>query len=205
MPEIERINIGIFKIPPPETLPSKPHITRQILNVRPPSFDWTVPSYEPLQWNKRKMQYVKKTKPSTASNPQPTPTTEPASVKPPENEVECPGPSNLRIGDIRNTEAREKVVDHKIVDGKCIEIYAPTTFTDKYLPSASVAATTFGITIVATAAASLTPVLTRILKPIFKQLINRAKKMLGKKPPKLTVQDKRTNAYREKKGLPPMK
>jgi hypothetical protein len=111
----------------------------------------------------------------------------------------------LRVGDIRNAEAKEKVVGHELKEGKCIEIYAPTTFTDKYLPSASESATTFSITVIATAAASLTPVITKALKPIFKQLINRVKKLFGKKVVRPGLSELRSNSYREKKGLPPLK
>ena len=150
------------------------------------------------------MQYVQKAQPPAPSNSTPPPASSPP-VKPPETEVECPGPTNLRIGDIRNSEAKEKVIDHKVVDGKCIEVYAPTTFVDKYLPSPSTAATTFGVTIVATAAASLTPVLTKALKPVFKQIITRVKKLFGKKIDRPSLSKIRANSYREKKGLPPLK
>ena len=203
-PKIEGINtpkIGVFKIPPPDSLPSSRHITRD-LDVKTPTFNWQVPSYEPMQWNLKEMRIIQKAPPPSPPDP-PSPNTD---VDPKvAEEIECPGPENLRVGDLRNTKAKEKVVSHKIVDGKCIEIYAPTTFTDKYLPSPSAAATTFSITVVATAAASLTPIITKALKPIFKQLINRVKKLFGKEIPRLTLQEKKTNAYREKKGLPPMK
>ena len=206
MPEIEKLDItpiGIYKIPPPSSLPATPHITRQ-LDLTKPTFEFVVPTYEPLQFNTKKMQYVQKAQPPAPSNSTPPPASTPP-VKPPETEIECPGPTNLRIGDIRNSEAKEKVIGHKVVDGKCIEVYAPTTFVDKYLPSPSTAATTFGVTIVATAAASLTPVLTKALKPVFKQIITRVKKLFGKKIDRPSLSKIRANSYREKKGLPPLK
>ena len=206
MPGIEKLEvvpIGLYKIPPPSTLPATPHITRQ-LDLTKPSFEFVVPTYEPLQFNRKKMQYVQKAQPPAPSDSAPPPASTPP-VKPPETEVECPGPTNLRIGDIRNSESREKVIGHKVVDGKCIEVYAPTTFVDKYLPSPSTAATTFGITIVATAAASLTPILTKALKPAFKQIITRVKKLFGKKIDRPSLSEIRANSYREKKGLPPLK
>ena len=46
--------------------------------------------------------------------------------------------------------------------------------------------TTFAITIVATTAATLTPILNRILKPAFKKFIGTAKKAVGKKGTKFT-------------------
>jgi len=44
-----------------------------------------------------------------------------------------------------------------------------------------------------------------VVKPIVKQIINRVKKALGKPVRPLTQSEKRSNAYREKRGLPPLK
>ncbi len=98
-----------------------------------------------------------------------------------EKKIDCPAKDQqFRLNDVRNAEAQEKVVGFEVIDGKCVEIWAKTDFVDKYLPSSSVVATTLVVTIVATSAATATPFLTRLLKPIFKQIINRAKKLIGK-------------------------
>ena len=100
----------------------------------------------------------------------------------PIEEIDCPAKNQqYRIGDLRNSEAKEKVVGFEIIDGQCVELWASTNIVDKYLPSGSVAATTFGVTIVATTAATLTPFLNKALKPVFKQIISRLKKFIGKK------------------------
>jgi len=100
----------------------------------------------------------------------------------PIKEIDCPAKNQqFRIGDLRNSEAKEKVVGFEIINGQCVELWASTNIVDKYLPSGSVAATTFGVTIVATTAATLTPWLTKLLKPVFKQIISRLKKLIGKK------------------------
>ena len=97
-------------------------------------------------------------------------------------EIDCPAKNQqYRIGDLRNSEAKEKVVGFEIINGQCVELWASTNIVDKYLPSGSVAATTFGVTIVATTAATLTPFLNKALKPVFKQIISRLKKLIGKK------------------------
>ena len=67
----------------------------------------------------------------------------------------------------------------------------PTNIADKYLPSPSVAATTFGITLVATSATLLAPILTKALKPIYKKLIAKVKKMIGKKQKVLSTFERR--------------
>ena len=100
----------------------------------------------------------------------------------PIEEIDCPAKNQqYRIGDLRNSEAKEKVIGFEIIDGQCVELWANTNIVDKYLPSGSVAATTFGVTIVATTAATLTPFLNKALKPVFKQIISRLKKLIGKK------------------------
>ena len=185
IPEIEGIDIpqiGLYVIPPPTSLPTTPHTTRQ-LDLQKPGFGWVVPSYEPMQWNLKEMEIIP-FNPGTPEPPPDTPSSEVAEVNTEDaDNLLCPGPDNLRVGDIRNTAAN-----------------------DKYFPSPSTAATTFGITIVATTAATLAPsLLNKVLKPAFKQIIKRVQKLFGKKTTKPTLQSIRTNAYREKKGLPPLK
>ena len=75
----------------------------------------------------------------------------------------------------------------------------------KGIPSANQVTTTAGIAIVATAAATATPILLKVVKPIIKQIFKRVQKLLGKEPPKLSANEIQTNKYREKKGLPAYK
>jgi hypothetical protein len=166
------------------------------------------PDYSP------EVKIIKKEEPKTTEGTEQkqttnTPKTEVPKLPPTTNgeeEIECPAKDQqYRLGDLKNAEAREKVIAFEVVNNKCIEIWGPTNIADKYLPSPSVAATTFGITIVATSAATLTPWATKLLRPVFKQVITRVKKLLGKKQEPLSKATKRANAYREKKGLPPLK
>jgi hypothetical protein len=64
---------------------------------------------------------------------------------------------------------------------------------------------TGSITLVATTAALSTPILLKAVKPIIKQVVNKVKKALGKKVKRPNLSEKRTNSYREKRGLPPLK
>lgn len=160
--------------------------------------DAQIPSFYPMDWNPKDIRIVEDKLKS--SKKQETP--ESSKQKPviPEIPIECPGPTNLRVGDIRNAESKEKVVGHKVVDKKCIEIYEPTTFVDKYIPKLTTVSTTFGITVVATSAAALTPtILNKILKPAFKQLINRAKKLIGKKTKVLSVAERQKQQRESRK------
>ena len=58
---------------------------------------------------------------------------------------------------------------------------------------------------VATAGAAATPLLIRIIKPVIKKLWATIQKKLGKDVKRPSLSEMRTNKYREKKGLPPIK
>ena len=73
------------------------------------------------------------------------------------------------------------------------------------IPSVPQVLTTGTIAVVATASAAATPFLLRIVKPLVKQVLTRVQKVLGKKVATPNLSQKRTNADREKKNLPPLK
>ena len=139
-----------------------------------------------------------------------------ADVEPPktpneEKEVPCPGPANLRVGDITQA-GDERVVGHQLIPDPnnpkvniCETLYEPTTAVEKFLPSVNQTTTTVAIAVVATAGAAATPLLIRVIKPIITKLWKTIQQKLGKKEAKLTRQDIVTNKYREKKGLPTIK
>ena len=196
--KIEKIEVEKVGIPRINSLPTTPQITRE-LNVEKPGFDFIFPFFEPMRYNPVKMQRYKKP---------PTPTPPEDETKPQKNkndnsdvdtgltdigdiEIECPAKDQqYRLGDIRNAKAKEKVIGFELVGDKCLEIWGPTNIADKYLPSPSVAATTFGITLVATSATLLAPILTKALKPLFKQLIGKVKKLIGKKEKVLSISER---------------
>ena len=197
--KIEKIEVEKVGIPKINSLPTTPQITRE-LNVEKPGFDFIFPFFEPMRYNPVKMQTLKKP---------PTPTPPDDETKPQKNknnntdidtgltdigniEIECPAKDQqYRLGDIRNAKAKEKVIGFELVGDKCLEIWGPTNIADKYLPSASVASTTFATVIVATTAATITPILTKALKPVFKKLIAKVKKMIGKKQKVLSTFERR--------------
>ena len=139
-----------------------------------------------------------------------------ADVEPPktpneEKEVPCPGPANLRVGDITQA-GDERVVGHQLIPDPnnpkvniCETLYEPTTAVEKFLPSVNQTTTTVAIAVVATAGAAATPLLLRVFKPIITKIYKTIQKKLGKKEARLTRNDIMTNKYREKKGLPPIK
>ena len=104
-----------------------------------------------------------------------------------------------------------KIKEYKLtVDGKvCETIWEPVPTVEQYLPSVGLVTTTATIATVATASAlfakPLADLLLKVVKPVVKKAIAKVQKMLGKNPRRPTLMEKRTDQYREKKGLLPMK
>ena len=146
----------------------------------------------------------------------PPPIAPPPDVEPPEipdtgniggeEEVPCPGPAQLRVGDVTQS-GDERVVGHRLIDnGKtCETLYEPTTPLEKYVPPLNQISTVSALAVVATAGAAATPLLIRIVKPAIKKIWTTIQKKLGKDVKAPSRDLVRTNKYREKKGLPPLK
>ena len=146
----------------------------------------------------------------------PPPVSPPPEIEPPEipdtgdlgkkEEVPCPGPGNLRVGDVTQS-GDERVVGHKLSDdGKvCETLYEPTTAIEKFIPSTNQATNALAIAVIATAGATATPIILRIIKPILTKIWKTMQKKLGKKVEPPTRLENMTNEYRQKKGLPPIK
>ena len=123
-----------------------------------------------------------------------------------DKETPCPGPGQLRVGDVTQS-GEERVVGHRLLeDGKtCETLYEPTSVIEKYLPPINQASTVTALAVVATAGAAATPLLIRIIRPVVKKIWAKIQKKLGKEVKRPTLAEVRTNKYREKKGLPPLK
>ena len=146
----------------------------------------------------------------------PPPVSPPPEIEPPElpdtgdiggkEEVPCPGPGQLRVGDITQS-GDERVIGHELsADGKvCETLYEPTTPIEKFIPSTNQVTNTLAIAVIATAGATATPIILRIVRPILKKLWDTIQKKMGKKVDMPTRAEIRANKYREKKGLPPLK
>ena len=136
----------------------------------------------------------------------PAPEVPPTGDLVPKEEVSCPGPNQLRIGDITQS-GDERVIGHRLLgDGKtCETLYEPTTAVEKFLPPINQTTTVTALAIVATAGAAATPLLIRIIRPVIKKLWATIQKKLGKGVKRLSASEIKTNKYREKKGLPPIK
>ena len=166
------------------------------------------PTYDAMEYTPEQLIIQRETPPPPVSPP---PEIEPPEIPDTGNvggkeEVPCPGPAQLRVGDITQS-GDERVVGHRLVDnGKtCETLYEPTTPVEKYLPSVNQTTTTVAIAVVATAGAAATPLLLRVFKPVITKIWKTIQKKLGKKDQLPTRAEIQTNKYREKKGLPPIK
>ena len=123
-----------------------------------------------------------------------------------ETKTPCPGPSQLRVGDVTQS-GDERVVGHRLLeDGKtCETLYEPTTTLEKYIPPVNQISTVTALAVVATAGAAATPLLIRIIRPVVKKIWATIQKKLGKEVKRPSMSEVKTNEYRQKKGLPPLK
>jgi len=167
--------------------------------------DGHYPTYDAMDYTPDQLNiYVETPPPKVAPPPDPPGTPEVPPTGGLATETECPGPNQLRVGDLTSS-GDERVIGHELQNGICVTLYEPTTTIEKFLPSTNQVSTTAAIAVVATAAAAATPLLLRLIKPIIKKLTTTIQKKLGKEPPKLSRNELQCNKYREKKGLPPFK
>ena len=166
--------------------------------------DGQFPSYDPINFEPEQVIPTTPAPPPPIAPPAPEiPNTGDIVTK---KETPCPGPGQLRVGDVTQS-GDERVIGHRLLDdGKtCDTLYEPTSVVEKYLPPLNQAATVTSLAIVATAGAAATPLLIRIIKPVVKKIWATIQKKLGKEVKRPTLAEVRTNKYREKKGLPPIK
>jgi len=128
---------------------------------------------------------TRETPPPPVAPPPTPPEFTPDAIPDTEEEVACPGPGQLRVGDITQS-GDERVTGHELsADGKtCVTLYEDTTVVEKFLPSVNQSTTTVAIAVLATAGAAATPLLLRIIKPVIKKLTSFIQKKLGKEKKK---------------------
>ena len=166
------------------------------------------PSYDAMEYTPEQLIIQRETPPP--------PVEPPPEIDPPEipdtgdlgkqEDVACPGPGQLRVGDVTQS-GDERVVGHQLIDnGKtCETLYEPTTPIEKFLPSINQTTSVTALAVVATAGAAATPLLIRIIRPVIKKLWTTIQKKIGKNVEPPTRLENITNEYRQKKGLPPLK
>ena len=166
--------------------------------------DATYPTYDAMDYTPEDLLIYRETPPPVVKPPSDAPTSsgiEPPTI--PDGETECPAPNQPRVGDLTQA-GDERVIGHELQGTTCVVLYEPTTPIEKFLPSTNQVSTTAAIAVIATASAAATPLLLRLIKPIIKKLTTTVQKKLGKHR-ELSRSEIQANAYRAKKGLPPLK
>ena len=141
------------------------------------------PSYDAMDYQPEQLIITRETPPPPVAPPPEVetpevPNTGDISGK---EEVPCPGPTNLRVGDVTQS-GDERVVGHQLsADGKvCETLYEPTTPLEKYVPPINQVTNVTALAVVATAGAAATPLLIRVKRPVIKKLWTTLQKKLGK-------------------------
>ena len=175
-----------------------------------------IPSFEPIQYNRKDIQIINTQKPQIAPPPENTASAPEATPPPTEDikeNVPCPDETknNPRIGDIAAS-GKEKVSGFELIEGTCVVVYEPVTAVEKYLPQVGTVSTTAVIAstavISSVLAKPIADLLLKVIKPSIKKVIDGLKKKILKKEPKkvsrheyLMLQRERNRALRKlKKG-----
>ena len=168
------------------------------------------PSFNAMDYSPEDLIYTTAAKPPAYAAPPDPEAPETKVPEVPKEDVPCPGPNAPRIGDVAQNQ-KEKVSGFELNEDKtiCITLYEDIGFTEQYLPSPQLASTTAIIASTAVVssvlAKPLADLLLKTVKPIIKKVITAVQKKLGKIPRKLTISEIRSNQYREKRSLPPLK
>ena len=166
--------------------------------------DADYPTYDAMDYTPEDLNIYRETPPPKVEPPPDPPTPETPDTGGVGEEIPCPGPAQLRVGDVTQS-GDEKVVGHELQGTTCVTLYEPTSVIEKFVPPINQVSTVTALAVVATAGAAATPLLIRIIRPVIKKIWTTTQKKLGKKITKPTRQDIITDEYRKKKGLPPIK
>jgi len=137
----------------------------------------SMPSFEPMLYDRRRIQIVEIKQESQQKRQEPTPKVKTEKPKLPEKKkkeffIKCPGDKDLRVGMYASEDRLEKVIGHKLSDdGKtCITLFEDSKFVDRWIPSPPLLVSTSLIAI--TAATS--PLVVNLLKNLVKTAIKKA-------------------------------
>ena len=166
--------------------------------------DGDYPTYDAMDYTPEDLNIYVETPPPKVQPPPDPPTPETPDTGGVGEETPCPGPAQLRVGDVTQS-GDEKVVGHELQGNVCVTLYEPTSPVEKYIPPINQVSTVTALAVVATAGAAATPLLIRVIRPVIKKIWATIQKKVGKTPTKLTRMDIKTNQYRQSKGLPPLK
>ena len=161
------------------------------------------PSYEPMSFEPHKLVPIKEEESQRYEEPE----IPPAAAVPESQPDTCPPDGAPEIG-TKVEEGTKQIIKYELVGNRCVTRYKKLNVQQQIIdaiPTVPQIVKTGSITLVATSVALSSPILLKAVKPILQQVIKKVKKILGKKVKRPNLSEKITNAYREKKGLPPLR
>ena len=161
------------------------------------------PSYEPMNYDPLQLVPIKEEESLRYEQPE----IPPAAAVPESQPDTCPPDGAPEIG-TKVEDGTKQIIKYELVGNRCVTRYKKLNVQQQIIdaiPTVPQVVKTGGITLVATTAALSAPLLLKAVKPIIKQVVNKVKKILGKNAKRPNLSQKRTNSYREKRGLPPLK
>ena len=165
--------------------------------------DAQYPSYDAMNYVPEELIYTEESKPQRYEQPE-----TPAAPEVPKAELEaCPPDGAPEVG-TKVEEGTKQIIKYELVGNRCVTRYKKLNVQQQIIdaiPTVPQIVKTGSITLVATSVALSSPILLKAVKPILQQVIKKIKKILGKKVERPNLSERRTNAYREKRGLPTLK
>ena len=161
------------------------------------------PSYEPMNYEPLRVVPVSEEGQQRHQEPE----IPPAPEVPKQKAEECPPDGAPEVG-TKVEEGTKQIIKYELVGNRCVTRYKKLNVQQQIIdaiPTVPAVVKTGSITLVATSVALSSPILLKAVKPILQQVIKKIKKILGKKIKRPNLSEKRTNSYREKRGLPPVK
>ena len=95
--------------------------------------DADYPTYDAMDYTPEDLNIYRETPPPKVEPPPDPPTPETPDTGGVGEEIPCPGPAQLRVGDVTQS-GDEKVVGHELQGTTCVTLYEPTSVIEKFVP-----------------------------------------------------------------------
>ena len=166
--------------------------------------DAGTPSFIPIDYDSNKLDITQEAPPPPPIKPPQKPDAPEASAAPAVPKTEAPMPEcpsraqQLKDPVGKIVEGNKKLVAYEMVGKECLPVFETLSIPDQIvqnIPSAGMVTTTASIAVVATSSAllakPLADLLLRVVKPTVKKVMKKIAALRGKKPPVLSVREKR--------------
>ena len=142
---------------------------------------FSIPSFEPLEYNPANFQYTAPAKQQEQKQQQPPQQKPQITQKQKDEELKiapCPSNKEQKIGDFRNDKKLERVIGYERGQNgiECITLYEDVPFISQYIPSFKQFTGVFSLALVGCSA----PIILNLVKPVVKNVIKKLTKKKNK-------------------------